>query len=245
MMRDMPPRRARNEAERAADATTLDHRHSADDLGEDAAGDHGGRKPARPGWNRIRDPCGGARSMPPRPASRNSGVAIPTPRCRRTCANSIPDRAAASRYHARMDSPPAPAKAPIIPCARCGCSCVAIAACSAPGCALALSSAASLSLPVAFRTMIDEGFRSGSAGDIDRAFLLLFVWSRWHWRSRPPPASSSSPARRTRGRRPAHPVVCAPHQPRCRLPRPHRAANWSRGLTADVGELIRKHRRQQ
>ncbi len=42
-------------------------------------------------------------------------------------------------------------------------------------CALALSSAASLSLPVAFRTMIDEGFRSGSAGDIDRAFLLLFV----------------------------------------------------------------------
>ena len=41
--------------------------------------------------------------------------------------------------------------------------------------ALALSSAASLSLPVAFRTMIDEGFRSGSAGDIDRAFLLLFV----------------------------------------------------------------------
>ena len=41
--------------------------------------------------------------------------------------------------------------------------------------ALAVSSTASLSLPVAFRTMIDHGFRSGGAGDIDRAFLLLFV----------------------------------------------------------------------
>ena len=41
--------------------------------------------------------------------------------------------------------------------------------------ALAVSSSASLSLPVAFRTMIDDGFRSGSAGGIDRAFLLLFV----------------------------------------------------------------------
>ena len=41
--------------------------------------------------------------------------------------------------------------------------------------ALAVSSAASLSLPVAFRTMIDEGFKRGSAGDIDRAFLLLFA----------------------------------------------------------------------
>ena len=40
--------------------------------------------------------------------------------------------------------------------------------------ALAVSSTASLSLPVAFRTMIDEGFRSGSGGSIDRAFLLLF-----------------------------------------------------------------------
>jgi len=40
--------------------------------------------------------------------------------------------------------------------------------------ALAVSSAASLSLPVAFRTMIDEGFKRSSAGDIDRAFLLLF-----------------------------------------------------------------------
>ena len=40
--------------------------------------------------------------------------------------------------------------------------------------ALAVSSSASLSLPVAFRTMIDDGFRSGSAGGIDRAFLLLF-----------------------------------------------------------------------
>ncbi|QIL20967.1 ABC transporter transmembrane domain-containing protein [Thermomonas sp. HDW16] len=41
--------------------------------------------------------------------------------------------------------------------------------------ALAISSSASLSLPVAFRTMIDDGFRSGSAGSIDRAFLLLFA----------------------------------------------------------------------
>ncbi len=40
--------------------------------------------------------------------------------------------------------------------------------------ALAVSSSASLSLPVAFRTMIDDGFKSGSAGGIDRAFLLLF-----------------------------------------------------------------------
>jgi ATP-binding cassette subfamily B protein len=40
--------------------------------------------------------------------------------------------------------------------------------------ALAISSAASLSLPVAFRTMIDEGFRSGSSSGIDRAFALLF-----------------------------------------------------------------------
>ena len=41
--------------------------------------------------------------------------------------------------------------------------------------ALAVSSTASLSLPVAFRTMIDHGFSQGSAGNIDRAFLLLFV----------------------------------------------------------------------
>ena len=41
--------------------------------------------------------------------------------------------------------------------------------------ALAVSSSASLSLPVAFRTMIDDGFSSGSAGSIDRAFMLLFV----------------------------------------------------------------------
>ncbi len=41
--------------------------------------------------------------------------------------------------------------------------------------ALSVSSAASLSLPVAFRTMIDDGFSSGSAGSIDQAFLLLFV----------------------------------------------------------------------
>ncbi len=41
--------------------------------------------------------------------------------------------------------------------------------------ALAVSSSASLSLPVAFRTMIDDGFNSGSAGSIDRAFGLLFA----------------------------------------------------------------------
>ncbi|MFZ5606971.1 MAG: ABC transporter transmembrane domain-containing protein [Pseudomonadota bacterium] len=41
--------------------------------------------------------------------------------------------------------------------------------------ALGVSSTASLSLPVAFRTMIDHGFRSGAPGEIDRAFLLLFA----------------------------------------------------------------------
>lgn len=41
--------------------------------------------------------------------------------------------------------------------------------------ALGISSAASLSLPVAFRTMIDHGFRSGASGEVDRAFLLLFA----------------------------------------------------------------------
>jgi ATP-binding cassette subfamily B protein len=40
--------------------------------------------------------------------------------------------------------------------------------------ALAASSAATLTLPTAAKTMIDEGFRSGSTSDIDRAFLLLF-----------------------------------------------------------------------
>ncbi len=39
--------------------------------------------------------------------------------------------------------------------------------------ALAASSTATLSLPIAVRRMIDEGF--GSAGDIDAAFALLFV----------------------------------------------------------------------
>jgi len=39
--------------------------------------------------------------------------------------------------------------------------------------ALALASAATLSLPVAFRRMIDDGFSSGS--NVDRAFLFLFV----------------------------------------------------------------------
>ncbi len=41
--------------------------------------------------------------------------------------------------------------------------------------ALAISSAASLSLPLAIKTMIDEGFRSSSGSDIDRAFLLMFA----------------------------------------------------------------------
>ena len=39
--------------------------------------------------------------------------------------------------------------------------------------ALALASAATLSLPIAFRQMIDNGFSSGS--NVDRAFLFLFV----------------------------------------------------------------------
>ena len=41
--------------------------------------------------------------------------------------------------------------------------------------ALAISSAASLSLPLAIKIMIDEGFRSSSGSDIDRAFLLMFA----------------------------------------------------------------------
>ncbi|ALN81590.1 ABC transporter transmembrane domain-containing protein [Lysobacter antibioticus] len=45
--------------------------------------------------------------------------------------------------------------------------------------ALGASSAATLSLPVAFKTMIDQGFAQSSAGGgssaIDRAFLLLFL----------------------------------------------------------------------
>ncbi len=41
--------------------------------------------------------------------------------------------------------------------------------------ALACSSAATLSLPLAFRVMIDRGFTQGGAGAIDRAFALLFV----------------------------------------------------------------------
>jgi len=41
--------------------------------------------------------------------------------------------------------------------------------------ALAVSSTAALTLPLAFRTMIDRGFVAGSGSDIDRAFLLLFA----------------------------------------------------------------------
>ena len=41
--------------------------------------------------------------------------------------------------------------------------------------ALTVSSATALSIPLAIKTMIDEGFRNGSGSDIDRAFLLLFV----------------------------------------------------------------------
>ena len=41
--------------------------------------------------------------------------------------------------------------------------------------ALACSSSATLSLPFAFRIMIDQGFSQGGGGAIDRAFVLLFV----------------------------------------------------------------------
>jgi ATP-binding cassette, subfamily B, bacterial len=41
--------------------------------------------------------------------------------------------------------------------------------------ALAVSSTATLSLPVAFRTMIDQGFAAGGGAAIDRAFVLLFA----------------------------------------------------------------------
>ncbi|MEG3192144.1 ABC transporter transmembrane domain-containing protein [Lysobacter sp. D1-1-M9] len=41
--------------------------------------------------------------------------------------------------------------------------------------ALAASSTATLSLPFAFRIMIDQGFAQGGGGAIDRAFVLLFA----------------------------------------------------------------------
>jgi ATP-binding cassette subfamily B protein len=41
--------------------------------------------------------------------------------------------------------------------------------------ALAVSSSATLSLPVAFRRMIDEGFAAGGGDAVDRAFVLLFL----------------------------------------------------------------------
>ena len=41
--------------------------------------------------------------------------------------------------------------------------------------ALACSSTATLTLPVAFRRMIDQGFAAGGGGAIDRAFMLLFA----------------------------------------------------------------------
>jgi len=41
--------------------------------------------------------------------------------------------------------------------------------------ALAASSTATLSLPVAFRTMIDQGFAAGAGAAIDRVFALLFL----------------------------------------------------------------------
>ncbi|HEY4554891.1 MAG TPA: ABC transporter transmembrane domain-containing protein [Lysobacter sp.] len=41
--------------------------------------------------------------------------------------------------------------------------------------ALAASSSATLSLPIAFRTMIDEGFAQGGGSGVDRAFVLLFL----------------------------------------------------------------------
>ncbi len=40
--------------------------------------------------------------------------------------------------------------------------------------ALAVSSTASLSFPLAIKTMIDQGFTTGSGSDIDHAFLLMF-----------------------------------------------------------------------
>ena len=40
--------------------------------------------------------------------------------------------------------------------------------------ALAFSSGATLAFPKAFGVMIDEGFRTGAAGAIDRVFLLMF-----------------------------------------------------------------------
>ena len=40
--------------------------------------------------------------------------------------------------------------------------------------ALAVSSTASLSFPLAIKTMVDQGFKTGSGSDIDRAFLLMF-----------------------------------------------------------------------
>lgn len=41
--------------------------------------------------------------------------------------------------------------------------------------ALAASSSATLSLPLAFRTMIDQGFAAGGGAAVDRAFVLLFL----------------------------------------------------------------------
>ena len=41
--------------------------------------------------------------------------------------------------------------------------------------ALAASSTATLTLPLAFRIMIDQGFAQGGGGAIDRAFMLLFA----------------------------------------------------------------------
>ncbi|MGY0798107.1 ABC transporter transmembrane domain-containing protein [Lysobacter sp. A286] len=41
--------------------------------------------------------------------------------------------------------------------------------------ALACSSAATLSLPIAFKTMIDKGFAQGGGSAIDQAFMLLFA----------------------------------------------------------------------
>ncbi len=43
--------------------------------------------------------------------------------------------------------------------------------------ALVVSSTAALSMPVAFKNMIDQGFASGDASNIDRAFLGLFLVS--------------------------------------------------------------------
>ncbi|MCQ4319245.1 hypothetical protein [Stutzerimonas stutzeri] len=52
--------------------------------------------------------------------------------------------------------------------------------------ALAVASATTLSLPHAFKQMIDQGFSSASGADIDKAFLAYSAWWWcWRWPVRP------------------------------------------------------------